>query len=135
MSGSFVFVEQEPFGSAAARDRAKAAFVVQLVAMVTDVPATEITRATRAQGSAARARGLAMYLLNVALSMPLMRVAAAFGRDRTTVGQAVSRMEDLRSEPAFDEALRALERCARAAPLQLSSRALGIDRRVLEDDR
>jgi chromosomal replication initiation ATPase DnaA len=134
MSVALEFSEDESLGQAAARDRAKAAFVIQLVALVTGVPAAEITRGTRAPSQAARARWLAMYLLNVALSVPLMRVAAAFGRDRTTVSNAVTRTEDWRSDAAFDAALSALERCAMAVPLELSSDALGLAQPRTEAD-
>lgn len=135
MGATLVLIEDEPFGQAAARDRAKAAFVIQLVALVTGVPASEITRASRSVESAVRARWLAMYLLNVALSVPLMRVAAAFGRDRSSVGQAVSRLEDWRSDAMFDAAVTALERCALAAPIDLPVETFGHGFQKAEEDQ
>lgn len=119
----------------AARDRARAAFLIQLVSMTTGVSARDIAHQTRARSESARARWLAVYLMHIAFSVPLMRVAAAFGRDRTTVSQIVHRIEDWRSDPAFDAALSALERCAAAAPLEMSPEALNVCGRLGGSDR
>ncbi len=124
MSSSVSFMEDQPVTLQAARDRAKAAFVVHLVALATGVPPKEIMQEGRSRAQAARARGLAVYLIHVGFSVPLMRVAAAFGRDRTTVGQAVRRVEDWREDPAFDLALAQLEACLQATPLGVSAEAL-----------
>lgn len=98
------------------RDRLAAAFVTSLVAMTTGVPAGQIAAASRASASAARARQIAMYLTHVGFSWPLARVAAAFGRDRTTASHACHRVEDLRDDAAFDARLSAMEACLREAP-------------------
>lgn len=98
------------------RDRLAAAFVTGLVAMSTGVPAGEIAASTRARAPAARARQIAMYLTHVGFSWPLARVAAAFGRDRTTASHACHRIEDLRDDAAFDQRLAAMEACLREAP-------------------
>jgi hypothetical protein len=74
-----------------------------------------------------------MYLLHTGLSVPLMRVGAAFGRDRSTAGQVMNRVEEWRSHAAFDEAVAALERCVSAAPLEMDSEALALE--GLADDR
>ncbi len=100
-----------------ARDHRLAAFVIQLVALSTGVQAGEIACPTRHCGEAARARQIAIYLTHTACAWPLARVAAVFGRDRTTCSYAVKRVEDLRSNPIFDLSIARLERCVRAAPL------------------
>ncbi len=96
MSTAIGFMEDQPVTLQAARDRAKAAFVVHLVALATGVPPKEIMQESRARSQAARARWLALYLIHVGFSLPLMRVAAVFGRDRSSVGLAVRRVEDWR---------------------------------------
>lgn len=98
------------------QDRFAAAFVTSLVAMTTGVPAGEIAAVTRARAPAARARQIAMYLAHVGFSWPLARVAAAFGRDRTTASHACHRIEDLRDDAVFDARLAAMEACLREAP-------------------
>jgi hypothetical protein len=50
-----------------------------------------------------------MYLAHVALGQPLTRVAAGFGRDRSTVAYACRRIEEQRDNAAFDAALAGLE--------------------------
>ncbi len=98
------------------RDRLAAAFVTSLVAMATGVPAREIFAPTRARAPAARARQIAMYLAHVGFAWPMARVAAAFGRDRTTASHACHRIEDMRDDADFDARLAAMEACLRQAP-------------------
>ncbi len=59
---------------------------------------------------------MAIYLTHIALAWPLWRVAAAFGRDRSTVSHAVRSIEDLRDDRALDSLLGALEACIQHAP-------------------
>lgn len=98
------------------RDRAAASFVTSMVAMTTGIPAREINAPTRARAKAARARQMAMYLAHVGYAWPMARVAAAFGRDRTTASHACHRIEDLRDDPTFDAQITAMETCLRQAP-------------------
>jgi len=98
------------------RDRAAAAFVTSMVAMATGIPAREIASPTRARAPAARARQMAMYLAHVGYAWPMSRVAAAFGRDRTTASHACHRIEDLRDDPDFDARIGVMETCLRQAP-------------------
>ena len=51
---------------------------------------------------AAFARQAAMYLAHVKLGLSLSEVGVYFGRDRTTVAHACSRMEDLRDDPRLE---------------------------------
>lgn len=98
------------------RDRAAATFVTSLVAMTTGISTREINAPTRARAKAARARQIAMYLAHVTYAWPMARVAAAFGRDRTTASHACHRIEDLRDDPAFDALITAMEASLRQAP-------------------
>lgn len=96
-------------------DFAKAAFIVQLVALSCGLSAREI--ATRRRDAAvARARQTAMYLAHTAFGWPLVRVGVAFGRDRTTAGHACALIEDGREDPRFDADLTALEAMLSAVP-------------------
>lgn len=64
-------------------------------------------------------RQIAMYLSHVVLSMPYQTIAAAFGRDRTTVVHACAVVEDRRDDAAYDRFVDKCERCLAAvfAPL------------------
>ncbi len=100
----------------AAQDRARAGFVIDLVAMSTGVPAAQIHAPTRHNARAARARQIAMYMAYVAYGWPLARIGEAFSRDRTTAGYACRLIEDMRDDPAFDARLERLETCLKSAP-------------------
>jgi hypothetical protein len=58
-----------------------------------------------------------MYVAYVGFGMSLARVAAAFGRDKSTIAYACRVMEDRRDEPAFDRWMEALEVSAASAPV------------------
>jgi chromosomal replication initiation ATPase DnaA len=116
MGAAVALLDDGPSVMEAMRDRAKAAFAVHLVALATEAEPAEILRATRARSRAARSRWMAMYLMHTGLQVPAARVAAAFGRDRTTVSQAINRVEDWRSDPEFDAVMTELDACASAAP-------------------
>lgn len=98
------------------RRRRFAALASQLSALAFDTSVEEMARATRRKPDAVRARHAAMYLTHVAFDLSLSQVAAAFGRDRTTVSFACARIEEWRDDPAFDARLAALEDCLRLAP-------------------
>lgn len=98
------------------RDRVVAAFVTHAVALATGVSPAEIASNSRRSKAAARARQIAIYLAHVNFNWPLMRVAFAFDRDRTTCGHACHRIEDLREDAAFDARMLALEACVKQAP-------------------
>jgi chromosomal replication initiation ATPase DnaA len=93
-----------------AQDARYAAFIIQFVAFYTGVGAGEIASPARHCADAARARQIAMYLAHTGFAWPLARVAAAFGRDRSTASYACKRVEDLRENPRFDSKLAWLER-------------------------
>lgn len=96
------------------RDRLAAAFVINLVAWALDVPAREMTARRRSTAAVCRGRQVAIYLAHVTLAWPMTRVAAAFGRDRTTASHAVHVVEDLRDDVGFDALLTALEASIRS---------------------
>jgi chromosomal replication initiation ATPase DnaA len=98
------------------RDRLAVAFVTSLVALALDVSARDIASRQRTTNAAARGRQMAIYLAHIALAWPLCRVAAAFGRDRSTVSYAVRAIEDLRDDQAVDALLETLEACIQQAP-------------------
>ena len=103
-------------GARALQDRAKAAFVTHLVAMVTGVPAPSILCEPRGSEKVADARAMAMYLLHVGFALPQSRVAAAFQRDRTTISHACIKVEKMRERPEMDRTLTQLEACVQQAP-------------------
>ncbi len=98
-------------------DASKAQLVQQAVAFAFRECVDEISAPTRRSKRVAFVRQVAMYLTHVAFGMSLMRVASAFGRDRTTVAHACHVIENHRDDPAFDERLEALETFLRSAPL------------------
>lgn len=81
----------------------------------------EISAPTRRSKRAAFARQTAMYLTHVAFGMSQVRVALAFGRDRTTVAHACHVVEDRREDPHFDEHLEVMEDFLRALPDPLTN--------------
>ncbi|MBP2149324.1 MULTISPECIES: helix-turn-helix domain-containing protein [Xanthobacter] len=70
---------------------------------------------SRSTAPVALARQLAMYLAHVGLGLPQASVAAAFGRDRSTVAHACRRIEELRDAAPFDHKVGRLEACLRWA--------------------
>ena len=101
-------------------DRSQVACVMGLVSVVTGVPLSDISATDRKDARTARARQLAMYLISVAWQWPLYRIGAAFGRDRTTVGHACRRIEDLRDDRLWDEQIERLEACLQDLPSGLA---------------
>lgn len=97
------------------KDRARAQLAMSLAGYALDVPVASVDEDSR-DASVALARKVAMYLASVAFGMSLARVAAAFGRDRSTVGHACRCIEDLREDARFDAWMTALERSAAEAP-------------------
>ena len=111
------------------RDRLTAAFITHAVALATGVSPTEIASAKRTSKAAARARQIAIYLAHVNFNWPLIRVAFAFNRDRTTCGHACHRIEDMRENAAFDARMSVLEACIKQAPEAIPELTqLGTDR-------
>jgi chromosomal replication initiation ATPase DnaA len=111
------------------RDRLTAAFITHAVALATGVSPADIASAKRTSKAAARARQIAIYLAHVNFNWPLIRVAFAFNRDRTTCGHACHRIEDMRENAAFDARMSVLEACIKQAPASIPELTqLGADR-------
>ena len=125
MSDTITYLEEEAAGVQLRLDRARAAFLVHLVALATGLPPRMIMEGRRPHSRAVRARSVVVYILHITLTVPVPRVAAVFARDRTTISHLVHRVEDWRSDRDFDTALLELERCATAAPLEGGSSVLG----------
>ena len=97
------------------KDRARAVLAMSLAGYALDVPLSRVEEDGR-DSSVAFARQVAMYLANTALGMSLARIAAAFGRDRSTVAYACRHIEDMRDNSRFDTWIEALARSATEAP-------------------
>lgn len=76
----------------------------------------DLYRATRGRKSVADARQIMMYLAHVTFGFTLGEVGRLYNRDRSTVGYACRKFEDLRDDPLHDCMLEKLERaiCAGA---------------------
>ena len=98
------------------RDKLAAAFITHAVALATGVAPADIASSGRSSKAAARARQIAIYLAHVNFNWPLIRVAFAFNRDRSTCGYACTRIEDMRENAAFDARMAVLEACVKQAP-------------------
>lgn len=110
------------------RDKLTAAFITHAVALATGVAPNDIASTKRASKAAARARQIAIYLAHVNFNWPLIRVAFAFNRDRSTCGYACTRIEEMRDNAAFDARMSVLEACVKQAPDAIPELTqLGID--------
>lgn len=99
-----------------ADDSAAAFLAAGVAAYALGVPRDEIVDDARGSASIAFARQVAMYLCHVGFELSLARVAAAFGRDRSTVAHACHAIEDRRDESQFDLWISSLEAMLRDAP-------------------
>ena len=86
----------------------------EITGAVFAVPVSDIEQPTRATIEASDARHVAMYIAHVVFQVSLAAVAGAFGRDRSSVGYAVRRIEDERDDAAFDAKIERIERLAHA---------------------
>lgn len=98
---------------------AKARLAADLLSFTVGAPAGVILGVHRGPPRAASARQVVMYLLAAAFGMTQLEIAAAVGRDRTTVAHGLKRIEDQREDERFDLWLTRLEVCLRAAPAPL----------------
>jgi len=109
-------------GIACRDDKNSAYLTASLVGYALGLKAEQILRDGRGPHILVQARQAAMYLAHISCGMSLARVAAAFGRDRSTVAYACQRIEDKRDEDAFDAWMEALEK-GLVAVAPLSNRA------------
>ncbi len=68
-----------------------------------------LLHAGRGQPEAILARHMAMYLMHVVFSAPMLEVARLFRRDRSTVAYACRRIEEERENASFDAFMHDLE--------------------------
>lgn len=97
-------------------DIAAARVAVSVAAFALNVPPEEVADRNRGRAEVAFARQVAMYLCHVGFELSLARVAAAFGRDRSTVAHACHIVEDRREHWNFDRWISLLEATIRNAP-------------------
>ncbi len=99
-----------------AKDAAAAELAASIASYAVGIPQHNIVDDARGSPQTAFARQLAMYLCHVGFELSLARVAAAFGRDRSTVAHACREIEDRREDGQFDLWVSALEGMLHRAP-------------------
>lgn len=99
-----------------AEDAAAAELAAGVASFALGVPRHRILEDRRGGAQVAFARQVAMYLCYTAFELSLARVAAAFGRDRSTVAHACHAIEDRREQAQFDLWIAGLETMLRQAP-------------------
>lgn len=108
-----------------ARAEFAARLVVRLVANSFDIDEAVLFGGGRGASEISRARQIAIYLLHTSLSIPYGVLARLFRRDRTTVAHACRTIEDLRDNPAKDNAISKLE-----GILELLAQLAGMDEKT-----
>ena len=83
--------------------------VIKLVSTLEKVCVDEFICTSRGKADICLARQMAMYLMHTVFSCPYHRVAAFFGRDRTTISYACRLIEDARDDRDFDRRLEVME--------------------------
>ena len=83
--------------------------VIRLVSTLDKVEIDALTGNSRGRAEISLSRQIAMYLMHTVFSCPYHRVAAFFGRDRTTVSHACRLIEDARDDVEFDRRLEVME--------------------------
>lgn len=97
-------------------DEAAARLAAGVAAYALKVSIEDVIESPRGSADVAFARRVAMYLCHIGFELSLARVAAAFGRDRSTVAYACHAIEDRREDGRFDAWITRLERMVRGAP-------------------
>ncbi|WP_439529602.1 helix-turn-helix domain-containing protein [Pannonibacter sp.] len=81
-----------------------------LVSEFFDIRVEDLMRESRGRKNVACARQVMMYLAHVTFGLTLGEVGRLYNRDRSTVGYACRKMEDLRDNPCHDRMLEQFER-------------------------
>lgn len=97
-------------------DRRLAALMMHVVAAVTGIEPGRIAVGNK-EPRAAMARQVAMYLAHTGLDWTQARTGIAFGREKSTVSYACSRVEDRREDADFDRRIAQLEAWVNIFPL------------------
>jgi len=100
-----------------AEDAAAAELAASIASYAVGIPQHNIVDDARGCTQTAFARQLAMYLCHVGFELSLARIAAVFGRDRSTVAHACHEIEDRREDGQFDLWISALEGMLHRAPV------------------
>ncbi len=87
----------------------KASILVRIIAHAHGVSVIELFYHSRSRAPIATTRQIAMYMMHVIVGRNLTEVGRFFGRDRTTVSHACSRIEDMRDDLKFDCEIEKLE--------------------------
>jgi chromosomal replication initiation ATPase DnaA len=98
------------------RDRAAARLAADVASYALGVPVDDILDFRRGAADTAFARQVAAYLCHVGFELSLGRIAAAFGRDRSTIAYACHAIEDRREDAQFDLWISGLEAMLQQAP-------------------
>jgi chromosomal replication initiation ATPase DnaA len=85
------------------------ALAARLAASLAGVSASEIVSERRCSRRVSSARQIGMYLAHTSIGLTLTKVAAYFGRDRTTAAHACRLIEDRRDDISFDREMTELE--------------------------
>ena len=99
-----------------AADRTRVEMAVAMAAGALETTVDEVSGDRRTM-RAVFARQVAMYIAAVGFGMSYARVAAALGRDRSTVAHACRIIEERRDDASFDRWIEALEQSAATAPV------------------
>ena len=87
----------------------RASVLVRVIAQAHEVSVFELFNHSRSRAPIATTRQIAMYMMHVVLGRNLTEVGRFFGRDRTTVAYACSRIEDMRDDAEIDQRIDDLE--------------------------
>lgn len=109
-------MDQMGVSEARANDEAAARLSADVAGYALRVSAADVLSASRGSAEVAFARQVAIYLCHVGFEFSLARVAAAFGRDRSTVAHACHAIEDRRDDAQFDLWIGSLEAMVQDAP-------------------
>lgn len=90
--------------------------IAGILEFATGVKAREIVDVGKRGRALSRVRHIAMYLFATVFGEPAHRTAQAFGRERSTALLAMRRIEEDRTNPAFDAWMDSLETALIAAP-------------------
>jgi len=99
------------------KDKQYADLAAGLVGYAMQVSPVDIMKSKRGVAKVAHARQVAMYTVYVSFGISLARVAAVFGRDRSTVAYACHQIEDSRDNAEMDVWLDALEETLKQAAM------------------
>ena len=83
--------------------------VLRVVAQYFGLRMIDLLATTRRESKVAFARQIAMYLAHTHYSIPMGHIGETIGRDRTTVGFGIRKIEDRRDETDIDVILSCLE--------------------------